>query len=158
MKAKETVTNVTLRQRFEQAGLACDVMVATIGGYTKSTNEKTGDVYTLVLSVINRDNKIEQFVGKVFAGINNKEHIENTAKFFESFVPGDYVLQNVELRVKGETWEDSEGKKGVYENSYISIPFISSLLVLGKDAIMISKENEIKLAKMALQAIDLKEE
>src|SRR4030043_1961754 len=152
MKTKDEVSGLNLRQRFEQAGLACDAMTVTIGGFTKSSNEKTGNVYTAVLSVINKQNKIEQFVGKVFAGKGNTEHIESTNEYFKSFKAGDYVLQNVNLHVKGEHWDgidkDDKPISGIYSDSFIGIPFVSNILLLGDNAIMTNKENEIKLAKM----------
>ena len=164
MAKKETTNSISvnglnLRQRFEKAGLSLDAFNATIGAVTKSSNDKIGDVYTMVANVITSSNKVEPFIIKIFSGTSNVEHRKATSDYFDAqFKAGDFVIRNASLRVQGEVWNDDNGNKGVYNDNYISVPFVSDLLAIGENAIIKNKETEIKLAKLALSSVTLEEE
>jgi hypothetical protein len=155
MKANET-TGKTLRQRFDSLGLTTDSVTAKIEGVTRSKGEK--GTWFIMVAMILIDNIFHPFVCKLNAGAANDEYIKQCEEFFNSFKAGDYVLTNLQLRVKGETWEDDEGNKGVYESNYISIPFISDMLYLGSDTVYKTKEQEAKYAKMQLSNLKLVED
>jgi len=143
----------TLKERFEAIGLSIDNFSATISGVSKSNNW-----YTFIANVVTPKNSIEQFVCKLNAGKDNAEYIKQTDDFFTLFKDGDYMLTNVQLRQAGETWNDEAGNTGSYKESYVSVPFTSSILYLGSDTVIANKRKESELAKIALQGLALVEE
>ncbi len=133
-------------ERFQTAGCSTDSFSATIGAVTKS-----GSWYTFVANVITKANRIEPFICKVNAGSKDADYVAKVEEFFAGFKAGDYILSNVSIREKGETWHDeANATEGVYKESYISVPYISNILALGNGAIMNTKKDEAKLARMAL--------
>ena len=147
----------TIKERFEGLSLATDAIAGRIQGFTKSVSDN-GTWYTFVVSVLIK-NKYEQFVCKLNAGKENDEYIAKTDEYFAAFQDGDYILTNVNIRVKGEKWESEDGKtSGVYGSSYLNVPFTSDMIYQGANAIQDLKEKEATFANLEFKAMKLQEE
>ena len=79
---------------------------------------------------------------------DNVSEIEAVEKFVKDFQKGDYNIADCEIRIKGESYETQDGSKGEYKESYISVPYLSSLSFLGENYVMTVKKEEFDLLAM----------
>jgi hypothetical protein len=158
-EVKEVIktAGLNIKQKFASLGLSTDSLVARIEGFSKSVSDR-GTWYIMVLQIL-VNNKFEQFVAKLNAGVLNEDHIARVNEFFDTFKVGDYMLTNLNIRQAGEKWQSEDGKNsGIYETSYINIPFTSDMLFQGENAVENIITKETKYANIKLKSLELKED
>jgi hypothetical protein len=151
VKNESEATELTLRQRINKAGLSLDNLVCRIEGKNKSVSVK-GTWFIMSIAVL-VNGIFENFICKLCAGGTDKpEYTKQVEDWFnENFKEGDWQLTNLALRIKGESWTSEDGKSsGIYEQTYINIPFTSDMIYLGKDAVMNQKKQEAEYHKLLL--------
>jgi hypothetical protein len=150
VKNEAITTGLNIAQRFANLGLSTDSVIARIEGVLKSVSDN-GTWFSMVMQVL-VNGKFETFPTKLNAGTGNADYIKQCEDFFANFQKGDYQVTNLNIRVKGETWESEDGKsKGTYGASYINIPFTSDMLFMGETAVLTMKQQEAEYRKLLLQ-------
>lgn len=142
---------MNLKERFDKLGLSKDAIIARIEGVNKSVSDM-GTWFTFVAYVL-VNGKFETLTCKLNAGKNRESHVTAVNEFFTNFKAGDYQLTNLGIRVEGETWEDEEGNKVVYKQSYINVPFPSDMIYLGENTVENLKAKEAKFKRMEREAL-----
>lgn len=84
--------------------------------------------------------------------VDNTDEVAKVKDFEANFRKGDYNLTDCEVRIAGETYNDSEGKIQVYKHNIVSIPYLSNIDFLGENYIKEVKQEEFELASLEAQA------
>ena len=146
--AKETVKHVVVDNSFTELltslGVNTNSITGKIGGVNVSKNE-----HHVVLSFFIRIKGID-VPFKLIRTKDNTEECKAIDEFKTNFQKGDYILLNCEVRQKGATYTSEDGKTGMYKDSYIAVPYLSSMNFAGESYILDAKRDEVELAKLEL--------